>query len=303
MNSRAQISSFVKVLESKLPNIKIVKNATFKNYTTIGVGGKIFAMALVDSEPKLMALLGLCQEHNISYFVLGNGSNILASDKTFYDLVIKIEMKSISKKGNKIIAASGVNMFALNQFAIASNLGGLEWSYGLPGSVGGAIKMNAGSFGHEIGEFVSLVYYTDGKKVYKKYAKSLHFSYRQSYFSNSTFIILSAVFCLKEAKSDEIKHLCQHFYQKRLDTQPYSQKSAGSIFKRPQGNFAPVLIQSCGLKGYKIGDAQVSDKHCGFIVNLKNAKFNEIFKIICKIKKTVSKKFDIILQEEVVILK
>ena len=302
MNSRAQISNFVKMLGDCFPDIKIIKNATFKNYTTIGVGGKIFAMAIIDSEQKLIDLLSLCDKEKIAYFILGNGSNILARDRTFYDLVIKIELKSLSRKGSKIIASSGVNMFALNQFAIAECLGGLEWSYGLPGSVGGAIKMNAGSFGHEIGEFVDYVYFTDGKKIYKKYAKSLHFSYRKSFFSNTNLVILSAVFCLKEAKSDKIKRLCQHCYQKRLDTQPYSQRSAGSIFKRPEGNFAPVLIQSCGFKGYKIGDAEVSTKHCGFIVNKKNAKFNEIFRIICKIKKTVSKKFDIILEEEVVII-
>ena len=257
----------------------------------------------VESEKDLMLLLRLCKEYCVKYFILGNGTNIVASDKLHDLLAIKINIREIKCIDNKIICGAGASMFSVNQFACQHNLSGLEWSYGLPASVGGAIKMNAGSFGHEIKDVVSVVYFTDGQKMLHKYNKSLDFSYRHSFFSDKNFVIIKAVFSLKIEKNVDLMQKCLSFLEKRHLTQPYSMRSAGSVFKKPKLEFAPVLIEKCGLKGLRIGEAEVSQKHCGFIVNLGDAKFSDIFKIICKIKKTVLKKFDILLEEEVILLK
>ena len=303
MSKTKKLNDFLKLAKKELPQIVFKRNEKFSSHTTIGVGGRIFAFCEVKDESTLLKLMQLCNLQNVLYFILGNGSNLLASDKTYYGLVIKISLQSIKRDGCCLIADSGVSLFVLNTFAIKEGLSGLEWSYGIPGSVGGAVKMNAGSFGFEIKDFVKSVTYTDGTKIYIKEASSLDFSYRHSFFSNKNFVILRAIFELFEEKSAKIRQKSIKFFEKKQLLQPYNEKSAGSVFKKPKENYAPVLIEKCSLKGLKIGDAEVSQKHCGFIVNKGKAKFSEIFRIILKIKKTVFKKFGIILDEEIIILK
>ena len=302
MQKTKNLNELLKALKVSLPNLIIKRKEKFQSHTTMGVGGRIFAFIEIDDECSLLTLLKLCQKYKVKYFILGNGSNIIASDKVFYGVVIKICLDSLLRKGNKIIAGSGVNLFMLNRFAIKEGLAGLEWSFGIPGSVGGGVKMNAGCFGHSMSEVIHCVYYTDGQKIYRKFNNNLDFNYRHSFFSNNNCVVLRVIFNLKECEKVQINANCMRYFEKKRLLQPYSMKSAGSIFKKPENNFAPVLIEKCNLKGYKIGDAQVSTKHCGFIVNLNKAKFNEIFKIILQIKKTVFEKFGIMLQEEVIIL-
>ena len=194
-------------------------------------------------------------------------------------------------------------MYAINHVCQREGLGGLEWSYGLPASVGGAVVMNAGSFGKQMCDVVDTVYYTDGTRILRKTNKSLDFSYRHSFFQDKNYVITKVVLRLEPSNSDEVLSKCQASLLSRHAKQPFSMRSAGSIFKKPKENFAPYLIEKSELKGLKMGDAQVSKKHCGFIVNTKNAKFSDVFKLICKIKKTVYKKFDIMLEEEIVIIK
>ena len=302
MQRTKSLNDLLREIKVSLPNLTIKRKEKFQSHTTMGVGGRIFAYIEVFDECSLIALLKLCQKHKVKYFILGNGSNIIASDKVYYGVVIKICLDSLLRKDNKITAGSGVNLFILNRFAIKEGLSGLEWSFGIPGSVGGGIKMNAGCFGHSMSEAVHCVYYTDGQKIFRKYNKNLDFDYRHSFFSNNNYVILRVIFNIKECTKAQINAKCVQYFEKKRLLQPYSMKSAGSIFKKPEDNFAPVLIEKCNLKGYKIGDAQVSTKHCGFIINLNKAKFSEISKIILKIKKTVFKKFGIMLQEEIIII-
>lgn len=298
------ISKCCSILKQKLPDLVIKTNKTFKDLTSFKIGGKIRCLIEISSVNYLLQVMEILIKNKIDYFILGFGTNILASNKTFNKVVLKICLKEITVKNNQIICGAGVGIFKLNQIAIENCLSGLEWSYGIPGSVGGAIKMNAGSFGGEIKDVVKTVYFTDGKKIYKKEGSALNFSYRKSFFTDNNFIILKVIFSLKKGEKDAIEKLCFQNYTKRKQTQPYSLPSAGSVFKKPIDGFAPIYIEKCGLKGKKIGGAQISTKHCGFIVNSDSkAKFNDVFKLISKIKKTVSKKFDIMLEEEIIILK
>lgn len=298
------ISNFIKLLLKKVPNINLITNKSFKDLTTFKIGGKIKYLIEIKEINILLKILQLCKEYNIKYFILGQGSNILVSDKVCKTLILKISLDYLKVRDNKIICGAGVNLFKINDTAIKNSLTGLEWSFGIPGTIGGAVKMNAGSFGGEIKDVVECVYYTDGVKIYKKQNSSLSFDYRKSFFTFNNFVILKVVLSLKKGKQILIKNKCFLNYENRRKTQPYNLPSAGSVFKRPQNEFAPVLIERCKLKGLRCGGAEISSKHCGFIVNFNNqAKFQQVLKLISKIKKTVLKKFDIILQEEIIILR
>lgn len=286
-----------------MPAVQVVRNETFKNLTTIKIGGKIRAFIVIKEVTKLLKIISLCKKNKVEYFVLGNGSNLLASDKVIEKVVLKISLKNIRSKNDLIICGAGVNMFSLNHFATKNGLSGLEWSYGIPGTVGGGVKMNAGSFGGEMKDIVQCVYYTDGEKIYRKNAKSLDFSYRSSFFSKNNYIILKVVLKLKKDLPENIDNLCSKIFSKRMSTQPYGTLNAGSVFKKPKENYAPVMIEMCGLKGVKYKNAEISKKHCGFIINANGkATFHQVFKLICKIKKTVFEKFGIMLETEIEIL-
>jgi len=302
--NKITMPKFIKILKSQISNIEVKSDKSFKDLTTFKIGGKIKYFIEIKEVNILLKILNLANKYSIRYFILGQGSNLLASDKVCKILILKISLNSIVVRKNKIICGSGVSLFKLNHFAIKNNLTGLEWSYGIPGSVGGAVKMNAGSFGGEIKNVVDCVYYTDGYKIYKKQKSSLEFDYRKSFFTNNNFVILKVIFCLEKSESSIIEKLCFDNYEKRRKMQPYNMPSAGSVFKRPLNAFAPVLIQRSKLKGVACGGAKISSKHCGFIVNESGqATFKQVFKLIAKIKKTVLKKFDIILEEEIIILR
>lgn len=278
---------FLDAVKKSLPSLSIRKNEYFKHHTSFGIGGKMAMYVEVENELDLLLLLKLCKMYFVKFFLLGNGTNILASDTRHDMLVIKLNLKEIKVRQNKIICGAGASLFSINHVAQKEGLSGLEWSYGLPASVGGAVIMNAGSFGKEMKDVVESVYYTDGYKIFHKSAKALDFSYRHSFFQDKDYVITKVVLKLERSNSDEVLSKCQDILRIRHLKQPFSMRSAGSVFKKPKENFAPYLIERCGLKGVKIGEAQVSKKHCGFIVNLKDAKFSDVFKLICKIKPRV----------------
>ncbi len=287
-----------------MPEVVVSKKKKFSELTTFGIGGKIGAYVKIDDRKVLFKLLRLLKLYRVKYFILGRGSNLLAGD-TFHDLfVIHINFNELFCFNNKIVCGAGVNLFRLNTFACENGLSGLEWSYGIPGSVGGAVYGNAGSFGGEMGKVVQYVYYTDGEHLYRKSGEELNFSYRKSYFSNKNYVILRVVLNLSSKEKEEIKMLCENNFEKKKALQPYEKRSAGSVFKRPLGTFAPILIEKCNLKGLIMGDAQISTKHCGFIVNLNgNAKFRDVYSLLKRTKRVVFREFKVKLEEEIVILK
>ena len=299
-----KIIDFIKVLQKEVPNLVVSKKKKFSELTTFAIGGKIGAYAKVCKIKTLIKLLRLIKENDIKYFLLGRGSNLLASNK-FHDIfVVHICMDKIFCFQDKIVCDAGVNLFRLNTFAKENCLSGLEWSFGIPGSVGGAVYGNAGSFGGEMLQVVKYVYFTDGKRLYRKSAEELDFSYRKSFFGGKNFAILRVVFQLKKGDKNNINKLCDDYFSQKKALQPYNACSAGSVFKRPNNNFVPILIEKCNLKGKRIGNAQISTKHCGFIVNLDGkAKFRDVFSLILLIKRKIYKQFKICLEEEIVILK
>lgn len=299
---KVSLRKFFQIVENTL-KIEIQRNESFRNHTTFRIGGKIAGYVEVKDEVTLLKLLELVRNYNVKYFILGGGSNILAHDSKFLGLVIKIGIDSVKIRGEKITCGAGVSLFTLNKLAWQNDLSGLEWSYGIPASVGGAVKMNAGAYGGDMSGIVECVYCTDGKRIYKKSGKALKFSYRHSVFCDVGLIILRVVMRFSRDEGGKIEERCLENLKKKRLSQPYSLASAGSVFKKPENTYAPILIERVNLKGTRCGGAVISKKHCGFIVNESGtATFRQVFSLICKIKKTVSKKFGIMLENEIEIV-
>lgn len=288
-------------LKRKFPKIKIYLD-TLKNNTSFKIGGEAIFVE-PNNMLQIQKIIKFCQCNAIDYFILGRGTNILASEK-INKIIIKISnaFSKITKNKKHICAQSGATLFSLIAFGIKNGLGGMEELYGIPGTVGGAVVMNAGSYGKTISDFIEYVIFFDGQKVHKWQCKKLQFSYRNSLFLNKGYIILKVGFSFKKVIKGQALEKCRLFIEKRRESQPYCSNSAGSVFKRPEGNFAPILIEKCGLKGFSCGDGEVSTKHCGFIINHGNARFSDIISIISKIRKTVLEKFDILLLLEIIVL-
>lgn len=287
----------------KEKNIDFRKNESIKNHTSFRIGGKVKIFVKVKNFRDLRLVMDGCELYKIKYYILGNGTNVLFSDVFHKIVVIKLCFKKIRRTNNIVIAGAGVNIFALNLFAVGQNLSGLEWSYGIPGTVGGAVYMNAGSFGGETSDCLKWVKVLDNKnEIIILEKNNLKFDYRFSSFQKNGNIILEAAFELIEDDGEKIWRKCLENFNIRKEKQPYDKYNAGSIFKRQGDVIAAKLIEECGFKGYKVGGAMVSRKHCGFIVNEDNATFYDVLKIIYEIKRTVYKKFAIMLEEEVEII-
>lgn len=237
-------------------------------------------------------------------FIVGLGTNMLFSNKFFRGTIVKLggDFLKTECKNNKIVVGAGLSLFFLSRILREKQLGGLEFVFGIPGTVGGAVFMNAGAFGDEIGNYVEKVKVFDGKDVF--WTKKFNFSYRNSSFKENNQIILAVKLKLQNSSSNEIFALQKEYMTKRKNSQPYGQPSAGSVFKRiiKQNEilYPAKMIDNLGLKGVKIGDAKISEKHAGFIVNEGNAKFNDVCRLIKKIKKEIKKETGETLEEEIV---
>ena len=271
-----------------------IDEVNIKDYTTYKLKGKMKLFVPKDiSELKEILKKEKCK-------IIGNGSNLII-DSSYDKTLVKLKhFDDINICGNIVDVGSGYSLTKLSRQCADNGLSGLEFACGIPGTVGGAIYMNAGSFGGEISDVVSCVKVLDENneiKVFKK--EELGFSYRKSIFQDKNYIILQARFNLNIGEKEKIWKICKNNLKERKEKQPYDKFTAGSVFKKPKDYYAWELIDACGYRGYKIGGAKVSRKHCGFIENAKNAKFYDVLKIIYEIKKTVYKKFDIILEEEI----
>lgn len=264
--------------------LEVIEKADLKKYCTFKIGGRgtiVFPKNVVE----LKKLIRECQKLNKNYFILGNGSNLLFSDFEINTILVSLkyfnEIRQVKK--DEVFVGAGVNLFPLNIYLKNHNLSGLEWSYGIPGSIGGAIFMNAGAFGHSISENILNIKVLKCGKVENISKKNLEFSYRKS---NINGIILGATMKFKEGNLDEIAFLQQDFLERRKMSQPYDKFSAGSVFKRDiEKNIIPAkIIDTFGLKGTRIGGAEISKKHAGFIVNNGDAKAIDVLALIEYIK-------------------
>jgi len=282
------------------------KNVLLKNHTSFKIGGRALYFLEAKTKPEIISAIYLAENKNWPFFILGQGSNVLVSDQGFKGLIIKIKNQKLKiKKQNqkfKILEVeSGTSLPKLVNFAAQNGLAGLEWAVGIPGTVGGAIYGNAGAFGKSMADLIKEVEVLDEKFKIKKYKNyDCKFSYRESIFKRkANLIILSAKIKLKKEKKAKIKKKMKEYLAFRKKTQPLSFPSAGSIFKNPPGKSAAVLIEKAGLKGKKIGQAQISKKHANFIINLGGAQAWQVKKLIDLVKSKVKQKFGIDLKEEI----
>ena len=281
----------------------IFVNEEMSKHTSFKVGGIADFFVTVNNIKELVYIIKVSKELRIKTFIIGNGTNIIVKDTGFRGIIIKLNFKHLKIEKNEIIAGSGVPVALISEFAYRNEIEGYEFLSGIPGTVGGAIKMNAGAYGSEVKDILISTTYLDEKYNIVKISNNMHkFSYRNSIFFNKKWIILESSFAIKKGNKEEIKEKRNQMMKERKEKQPLEYPNAGSIFKRGADFIPAQLIDKAGLKGYKIGGAQISDKHAGFIVNTGNATTKDIIKLIKYTKETVKEKFNKELELEVIIL-
>lgn len=272
-------------------------------HTTFHIGGNAGLFIQVGDENSLSRLVRYLYENSMEYFILGNGSNLLVSDRGIDIPVIRLcgEFEKVTLSGETCVTAyAAANLSSVCRFALSQSLSGLEFAYGIPGSLGGAVYMNAGAYGGQMSDAVKKVtYMTKSGEIKSCKEEQLCFGYRESVFKDKDDIILSADISLEKGDEKLIGDKMNDLMQRRKDKQPLSMPNAGSVFKRPQGYFAGALIEQSGLKGAKIGGAQVSEKHAGFIVNTGDATCSDVLSLIAHCQKTVKDKFSVELEREI----
>ncbi len=278
-----------------------------KEHTSFKTGGNADILINPKDDEAVKAILTFAKENDTPLTVVGNSSNMLVSDDGIKGIVIKTAggLNDISLSDSMITAGAGVSLARLCIFALDNSLSGLEFAYGIPGTVGGAVYMNAGAYGGEIKDVLKCVTHITLELITEqKSVGELSLSYRHSFYSdNDGYFILNAQFELQKDDPKLIKERMDDFLSRRKSKQPIEYPSAGSTFKRPDGYFAGKLIEDCGLKGYRIGGAMVSEKHAGFVINYDNATTEDILNLITYIQKTVKEKTGITLETEVKILR
>jgi len=290
----------IKKLTGILPEKNILFNEPMAKHTTFKTGGAADAIALPESEEEIINCLKFAKEEGIPYYVIGNGSNLLVSDKGIRGIVIKI-FKNFSKidvDNNCITAQSGALLSKVASIAAKNSLTGMEFASGIPGCIGGGVFMNAGAYGGEMRDIVVESRYID-KDFNIKVLKEHNFSYRHSIYQELDAVIVGVKLELKKGSSEEIYAEMARLSEARISKQPTDMPSAGSAFKRPEGHFAAKLIDDCGLRGYSIGGAQVSEKHTGFVVNKGGAMSSDIKKLMENVKEIVFDKTGVLLQPEI----
>ncbi len=272
-------------------------------YSSFRIGGRAEALLFPSNEEELSRLLVFLQAQGIRFRVIGNATNLLFSDEGYKGALITTRhMRSLSLDGNGVRSAAGVSLNDLVRFSSEKGLGGMEQLYGIPGTVGGAVCMNAGAFGAEIASFLSLVNVWDSARSQMRVmrAEDCLFSYRESVFSlKKEWIILSATFHLEKVAREKSRALMRDVLKKRQEKQPLSLPSAGSVFRRPKGHFVGALVEKAGLLGKQIGNAAVSEKHGGFIVNLGGARAKDVLALIDLIKEEIMERFGVSLALEI----
>ncbi len=292
------------VLKSELSklNINFLENEVMKNHTTFKIGGAVDVFIILNKISELSTVIDLCSKQQVPFMVIGKGSNLLVSDYGISGAVIRLpENDSIKVDGNIITCGAGVSLSNLCRVAAENGLSGLEFAYGIPGTVGGALYMNAGAYGGEMQDVVVCAEHVDKNgTVGTLDVEHMQLSYRTSCYKTDSLIITSVTFKLKSDKQENINAKMSDFIGRRKAKQPLEYPSAGSTFKRPEGYFAGALIEQSGLKGVGVGGAQVSEKHCGFVINKDNATCNDVLELVDKIKNTVFERFGVMLEPEII---
>ncbi len=300
MNTEIVFDRLIKALGQD----KVLKNEPMCKHTTFKVGGNASVFVIPSSEEDVVNSVNIIKELGADFFILGNGSNILVSDKGYDGVVIYMgkNMSDIYADGETIVAMAGALLSKVAAVALSNSLSGFEFASGIPGSIGGAVYMNAGAYGGSMSDVVVKTRFIDSNGNIKEISGENHeFSYRHSIFSDGG-IILSTQIKLNYGNKEEIREEMARLNKQRKEKQPLEYPSAGSTFKRPEGYFAGKLIEDCDLGGFSIGGAQVSSKHCGFIINKDNATCEDILSLISHIQKVVFEKYGVKLSPEIKML-
>lgn len=281
---------------------KILFDEPMKNHTTFKIGGPADVMIIPTSEDELISAVKFCRDNNIDFFIMGNGSNLLVKDGGIRGVVIKVHegYNNIKVDGNIIYCEAGALLTAVSKTALRHSLKNLEFASGIPGTIGGAITMNAGAYGGEMKDVVKKVRILDKNNEIKEFSnEEMNFRYRNSRVGDEGLIVLSVELELELGEYSEIEEVIKDLTYKRTSKQPLDLPSGGSTFKRPEGYFAGKLIDDAGLRGLRHGGAAVSEKHCGFVVNVDNATCKDVLHLISVIRKVVKDKFGVKLEREI----
>lgn len=292
---------FYNQLKEILSTESIFENEPMSKHTTFRIGGNadVFVSPEVAQVSQIMAL---AKAYQVPVTIIGNGSNLLVGDKGIRGLVLSFgkEAEYVKVEGNRITAGAGALLSKIAAEAVKNSLAGFEFAAGIPGTLGGALVMNAGAYGGEIKDvLVSAKVLTKEGQVLELLAEDLDLSYRHSCIPEKEYIVLEATIELTEGQEEAIREMMADFRGRRIDKQPLEYPSAGSTFKRPEGYFAGKLIQDADLRGYTVGGAQVSEKHCGFVINKGGATAADVCKLIEDVKHIVYEKFQVELEPEV----
>ncbi|MBO4591253.1 MAG: UDP-N-acetylmuramate dehydrogenase [Eubacterium sp.] len=285
-------------------DFELLNNEPMSKHTTFKVGGNASKYYKVKTLEGLVQVMNICKEEGQKPLIIGNGSNLLVSDKGIDGSVIEIGngFDSIQVNGNEMVVEAGAMLSKVSKVAMEHGLSGLEFASGIPGTIGGAVFMNAGAYGGEMKDvLISVKALVDGEIVDIP-AEDMKLSYRHSYAMEKDMVITGVLLRLKPDDKSQIENRMNDFNTRRREKQPLEYPSAGSTFKRPEGYFAGKLIMDSGLAGKSIGGAMVSPKHCGFVINNDNATASDIYKLICYVQSEVSEKFNVNLETEVRII-
>ncbi len=298
----------IQEIKRQLPGMTLLENEPMRAHCSFHIGGPARALAVPSDLMGFTKLCAILREHHVGPFMLGNGSNILFPDEGLPELLLvsteKLQKLFLLPDG-AIYAEAGVSLSKLAAFACEQGLTGLEFASGIPGTVGGGLRMNAGAYGGEMKDVTESVvyYYLPEQTLYEIPNANCRFAYRSSIFQQSAgMAILSAVFRLQPGDRETISAKMRELNERRRDKQPLDLPSAGSAFKRPEGHFAAALIDQAGLKGFTVGGAQVSEKHAGFVVNRGGATSKDVYELLMQVRNTVYEKFRVPLEPEIIIL-
>lgn len=298
-------SAIYEFISTYVPEEDILTEEPMSRHTTFRVGGEAQCFVRISDKEQLKKLIPYLRQIEVPYFILGNGSNLLVSDKGYEGVILQIgnKMNTITVEGTHIRAQAGALLSQIAKCAYDKGLTGFEFASGIPGSIGGGVVMNAGAYGGEMKQVVESVLVMDIQgEILELSGESMEFGYRTSIIKNRPFIVLEVCLKLELGNKEKIASDMEELAQKRREKQPLEYASAGSTFKRPEGYFAGKLIMDAGLRGYSIGGAQVSDKHCGFVVNTGRASATDVAEVISEVQERVKDKFGVSLETEVIFL-
>lgn len=296
-------SAVLEFIRAHVPEEDILENEPMSRHTTFRVGGKAACFIKICNTEQLKRLIPYFKAVEIPYFILGNGSNLLVGDHGYDGVILQLKEKfnRIETEGSLLRAQAGALLSQVAQCALEHSLAGFAFASGIPGTVGGGVMMNAGAYGGEMKQVVEEVTVLDENgEVLVLDNETMEFGYRTSIIKNRHFTVLEVTFRLKEGNREEIRREMDELSAKRREKQPLNFPSAGSTFKRPEGYFAGKLIMDAGLRGYSIGGAAVSEKHCGFVINKGNATAIDISEVIAEVQERVKDKFGVTLECEVI---